>query len=70
MQFPENSEIELTNRPNTPDMWLYMEILMNAKLIQFCEFSKIQVDGRKALGVLSLSMFNVADHLIPGPEKG
>jgi len=40
VQFPENSEIELTNRPNTPDMWLYMEILMNTKLTQFCEFSK------------------------------
>ena len=75
VKFPENSEIELTNRPNTPDMWLYMEILMNTKLTQFCEFSKSKsVDGWKALDILSLLMFtNVAEpqpHLIPGLDSG
>ena len=59
MKFPENSEIELTNRPNTPDMWLYMEILMNTNH-QFPDsilrIFEIQVDGRKALDILSQLM--------------
>ena len=62
-------------------MWLYMEILMNTNH-QFPDsilrIFEIQVDGRKALDILSLLMFtnvNVAEDytlldLIPGLDSG